>query len=113
MEGMCKSSKYEQYKYASRLRPCTGPQVHADTLLDRAWCLFPYTLVFTMVFNALLKGAFLATLQQVVCAVSIADIQGASWVSTLSGQTVSNLTATVTAKVRRSYSNFHTGTVGQ
>ncbi|KAM5533600.1 hypothetical protein V8D89_012713 [Ganoderma adspersum] len=51
-----------------------------------------------MVFSTLLKGAFLATLQQVACAVSIADIQGASWVSSLSGQTVSNLTGTVTAK---------------
>lgn len=55
-----------------------------------------------MVFSTLLKGVFLATLQQVACAVSIADIQGASWVASLSGQTVSNLTGTVTAKVRLS-----------
>nr|VWP01052.1 Small G-protein Ras2 [Ganoderma boninense] len=82
----------------SSWKACASPAIHADTLLDRAWCLFPVTPVFAMVFNAFLKGAFLATLQQVACAVSIADIQGASWVSTLSGQTVSNLTATVTAK---------------
>ena len=53
-----------------------------------------------MVYQVLLKGAVLAALQQLACAVSITDIQGASFLSPLLGQKVHNLTGIVTAKVR-------------
>ena len=45
-------------------------------------------------------GVVLAALQQLACAVSITDIQGASFLSPLLGQKVHNLTGIVTAKVR-------------
>ncbi|KAI0688927.1 DNase I-like protein [Earliella scabrosa] len=51
-----------------------------------------------MVYQVLFKGAVLAALQQLACAVSITDIQGASFLSPLLGQKVHNLTGIVTAK---------------
>lgn len=54
-----------------------------------------------MVYRAFLKGVLLAALQQWVGAVTITDIQGASFLSPLRGEAVHNLTGIVTAKVRR------------
>ncbi|KAI0755143.1 DNase I-like protein [Daedaleopsis nitida] len=51
-----------------------------------------------MVQRTLFKGVVLAALQQLACAVSITDIQGASFMTPLRGQTVQNLTGIVTAK---------------
>ena len=53
-----------------------------------------------MVSSALFKAAVVAALQELVCAVTITDIQGASFLSPLRGQSVQNLTGIVTAKVR-------------
>ena len=53
-----------------------------------------------MKFRALVEGTFLAALLQLGCAVTVTDIQGASWLSPLQGQTVHNLSGIVTAKVR-------------
>ncbi|RPD62220.1 DNase I-like protein [Lentinus tigrinus ALCF2SS1-7] len=46
----------------------------------------------------LAKGAVFAALLQLVRAVTVTDIQGASWLSPLKGQTVHNLSGIVTAK---------------